>query len=190
MEKTGENRIVVVPGANNETGADRARNAIMKIPNLRVVIGQLEIDQEITLSAFSAAKERGCTTILNPAPYQAVSASLLAATDWVIPNESEFEGFDHRAMTSNVIVTLGARGAQLRIKGQPESNISTKKVDVVDSTGAGDAFVGTFAFALASGREVRKAVELACAVASQSVTRKGAQISYPRASELAGLINA
>jgi ribokinase len=190
VEKTGENRIVVVPGANNETSADRARNAIMKIPNLRVVIGQLEIDQEITLSAFSAAKERGCTTILNPAPYQAVSASLLAATDWVIPNESEFEGFDHRAITSNVIVTLGAQGAQLRIKGQPESNISTKKVDVVDSTGAGDAFVGTFAFALASGREVRKAVELACAVASQSVTRKGAQISYPRASELAGLINA
>ncbi|MEI6671256.1 MAG: PfkB family carbohydrate kinase, partial [Actinomycetes bacterium] len=157
---------------------------------LSILIGQLEIDQEITLAAFLTAKALGCTTILNPAPYQKIIAPLLAATDWVIPNESEFADFQEEAANTNTIVTLGAEGAEIRVKGQAPQRISTKKVEVLDSTGAGDCFVGTFAYALGAGKEISEAVKLACGVASTSVTRKGAQVSYPRSSELAALLHA
>jgi len=190
VEQSGENRIVVVPGANNETSAERARAAVSAITDLSILIGQLEIDQEITLAAFLAAKALGCSTILNPAPYQKIIAPLLAATDWVIPNESEFADFQEEAANTNTIVTLGAEGAEIRVKGQAPQRISTKKVEVLDSTGAGDCFVGTFAYALGAGKEISEAVKLACGVASTSVTRKGAQVSYPRSSELAALLHA
>jgi len=163
-----------------------------------VVIAQCEIKQEVTLAAFRAAKARGCTTILNPAPFEPLSSELLELTDWLIPNESEFrelhgelpksdKAFQSLRPGKNSIVTLGALGAVLVGADRSIVRIAAPVVSAVDTTGAGDAFVGTFASALASGMKPETAVALGVKVASLTVTRKGAQSSYPTQAEIATL---
>ena len=195
VDANGENRIIIIPGANHEIESKKAIEAIESIAGLAVVVAQCEIKQEVTLSAFSAAKARGCVTILNPAPYQPLSEDLLAVTDWIIPNETEFKELLGQEPTSdevlkkfrpgkNSIVTLGSEGAVLITSDGNLTRVSAPKVNAVDTTGAGDAFVGVFAFALASGKNPEDAMKLGVKVASMSVTRKGAQSSYPSQAEI------
>ena len=195
VDANGENRIIIIPGANHEIESKKAIEAIESIAGLAVVVAQCEIKQEVTLAAFSAAKKRGCVTILNPAPYQPLSEDLLAVTDWIIPNETEFKELHGQAPTSddvlksfrpgkNSIVTLGSEGAVLITSDGNLSRVSAPKVNAVDTTGAGDAFVGVFAFGLASGKNPGDAMKLGVKVASMSVTRKGAQSSYPSQAEI------
>ena len=195
VDANGENRIVIIPGANHEIESKKATEAIESIAGLAVVVAQCEIKQEVTLAAFSAAKKRGCVTILNPAPYQPLSQELLEVTDWIIPNETEFKELHGQAPTSddvlksfrpgkNSIVTLGSEGAVLITADGNLSRVGAPKVNAVDTTGAGDAFVGVFAFALASGKNPEDAMKLGIRVASMSVTRKGAQSSYPSQAEI------
>ena len=195
VDSNGENRIIIIPGANHEIESKKAIEAIESIAGLAVVVAQCEIQQEVTLAAFSAAKERGCVTILNPAPYQPLSKELLAVTDWIIPNETEFKELHGQAPTSddvlksfrpgkNSIVTLGSEGAVLITSDGNLTRIGAPKVNAVDTTGAGDAFVGVFAFGLASGKNPEDAMKLGVKVASMSVTRKGAQSSYPSQAEI------
>jgi len=195
VDANGENRIIIIPGANHEIESKKAIEAIESIAGLAVVVAQCEIKQEVTLAAFSAAKKRGCVTILNPAPYQPLSEELLAVTDWIIPNETEFKELHGQAPTSddvlksfrpgkNSIVTLGSEGAVLITSHGDLSRVSAPKVNAVDTTGAGDAFVGVFAFGLASGKNPEDAMKLGIKVASMSVTRKGAQSSYPSQAEI------
>jgi ribokinase len=195
VDANGENRIIIIPGANHEIESKKAIEAIESIAGLAVVVAQCEIKQEVTLAAFSAAKKRGCVTILNPAPYQPLSKELLAVTDWIIPNETEFKELHGQAPTSddvlksfrpgkNSIVTLGSEGAVLITSEGNLTRVSAPKVNAVDTTGAGDAFVGVFAFGLASGKNPEDAMKLGIKVASMSVTRKGAQSSYPSQAEI------
>ena len=195
VDANGENRIIIIPGANHEIESKKAIEAIESIAGLAVVVAQCEIKQEVTLAAFSAAKKRGCVTILNPAPYQPLSKELLAVTDWIIPNETEFKELHGQAPTSddvlksfrpgkNSIVTLGSEGAVLITSEGNLTRVSAPKVNPVDTTGAGDAFVGVFAFGLASGKNPEDAMKLGIKVASMSVTRKGAQSSYPSQAEI------
>ena len=195
VDANGENRIIIIPGANHEIESKKAIEAIESIAGLAVVVAQCEIKQEVTLAAFSAAKKRGCVTILNPAPYQPLSEELLAVTDWIIPNETEFKELHGQAPTSdealkkfrpgkNSIVTLGSEGAVLITSDGDLTRVSAPKVNAVDTTGAGDAFVGVFAFGLASGKNPEDAMKLGVKVASMSVTRKGAQSSYPSQAEI------
>jgi len=195
VDANGENRIVIIPGANHEIESKKATEAIESIADLAVVVAQCEIKQEVTLAAFSAAKKRGCVTILNPAPYQPLSKELLEVTDWIIPNETEFKELHGQDPTSdevlksfrpgkNSIVTLGSEGAVLITSDGNLTRVSAPKVNAVDTTGAGDAFVGVFAFALASGKNAEDAMNLGIKVASMSVTRKGAQSSYPSQAEI------
>ena len=195
VDSNGENRIIIIPGANHEIESKKAIEAIESIAGLAVVVAQCEIKQEVTLAAFSAAKKRGCATILNPAPYQPLSKELLAVTDWIIPNETEFKELHGQAPTSddvlksfrpgkNSIVTLGSEGAVLITSDGDLTRMSAPKVNAVDTTGAGDAFVGVFAFGLASGKNPEDAMKLGVKVASMSVTRKGAQASYPSQAEI------
>ena len=195
VDANGENRIIIIPGANHEIESKKAIEAIESIAGLAVVVAQCEIKQEVTLAAFSAAKKRGCATILNPAPYQPLSEELLAVTDWIIPNETEFKELHGQAPTSddvlksfrpgkNSIVTLGSEGAVLITSDGNLTRVSAPKVNAVDTTGAGDAFVGVFAFGLASGKNPEDAMKLGVKVASMSVTRKGAQSSYPSQAEI------
>ena len=195
VDANGENRIIIIPGANHEIESKKAIEAIESIAGLAVVVAQCEIKQEVTLAAFSAAKKRGCVTILNPAPYQPLSEELLAVTDWIIPNETEFKELHGQDPTSdealkkfrpgkNSIVTLGSEGAVLITSDGNLTRMSAPKVNAVDTTGAGDAFVGVFAFGLASGKNPEDAMKLGVKVASMSVTRKGAQSSYPSQAEI------
>ena len=198
VDGDGENRIIIIPGANHEIEIEKAVDAINSIKNLSIVVAQCEIKQEVTLNAFRAAKARGCTTILNPAPYQEISPELLELCDWIIPNETEFRELSGQLPTSdeilksfrpgkNSIVTLGSQGAvHISADGQL-TKVPAPKVTAVDTTGAGDAFVGAFAYSLASGSDPVSAMTLGIKVASFSVTRKGAQSSYPDQAEIATL---
>ena len=198
VDGNGENRIIIIPGANNEIEASKAANAIHSIKDLAVVVAQCEIKQEVTLASFKAAKARGCITILNPAPYQEISADLLALCDWIIPNETEFRELHGELPTNdqilksfrpgkNSIVTLGSQGAAFISADRELTRIAAPNVRAVDTTGAGDAFVGTFAYSIASGKDPVSAMTLGIKVATSSVTRKGAQSSYPHQAEIATL---
>lgn len=198
VDGNGENRIIIIPGANHEIEVTKAIDAINSIQDLAIVVAQCEIKQEVTLAAFKAAKARGATTILNPAPYQQLSAELLELTDWLIPNETEFREL-HGTLPSNdeilksfrpgknSVVTLGSKGAvYIGADGQIQY-AAAPQVTAIDTTGAGDAFVGSFAFALASGKDPLEAMKFGIKIASLSVTRKGAQSSYPDQTEIATL---
>ena len=198
VDGDGENRIIIIPGANHEIEIEKAVDAINSIKNLSIVVAQCEIIQEVTLNAFRAAKARGCTTILNPAPYQEISPELLELCDWIIPNETEFRELSGQLPTSdeilkgfrpgkNSIVTLGSQGAVYISADGQLTKVSAPKVTAVDTTGAGDAFVGAFACSLAIGSDPVSAMTLGIKVASFSVTRKGAQSSYPDQAEIATL---
>ena len=198
VDGNGENRIIIIPGANHEIEISKAIGAINSIDNLSVVIAQCEIKQEVTLATFKAAKARGCTTILNPAPFQEISAALLELCDWIIPNETEFRELHGELPTNdeilksfrpgkNSIVTLGSKGAVYISADGQIHHAPAPKVTAVDTTGAGDSFVGSFAFGLASGKDPIDAMKLGIAIASLSVTRKGAQSSYPNQTEIATL---
>ena len=194
----GENRIIVIPGSNHEIEIPKAIASLNDIENLSVVVAQCEIRQNVTLAVFTAAKARGAITILNPAPFEALSDELLAMCDWLIPNETEFKSltdvtpYEDENLTGfrsgkNSIVTLGAQGAVVISADGSISRIPAPKVSVVDTTGAGDAFVGSFAYGLAHAMTPVTALKLGIRVASMSVSKKGAQSSYPTQAEIAML---
>ena len=198
VDASGENRIIIIPGANYELKIAHAVSAVMAVANLSVVLAQCEIKQEVTCAVFSAAKARGAITILNPAPFEPLSAELLELTDWIIPNESEFkalsntEPYEDRFLDGfrfgkNSIITLGEQGAVFIDASGDIERLPAPKTTAVDTTGAGDAFVGSFAYGLASGMPPIIAIALAIQVASMSVTKKGAQSSYPTQAEIATL---
>jgi len=201
-EHTGQNSIVIVSGANDGLSPADARAASSAIQSAQLLICQLEIPLETTLEAFRIAKEAGTVrTILNPAPAQPLSDELLRLTDIIAPNETEtalLTGLpvqtDAQAVEAahalrargpgTVILTLGARGA-LFIEGAGEPVfVAAQQVQAVDSTGAGDAFVGSLAYFLGSGQPMRVAVERACAVATRSVLNIGTQKSFPYAADI------
>ena len=203
VEPSGTNRIICVPGANNAMTEEQAQSAVEGLSNISVVIGQLEIPQNVTAAAFKTARAKGITTILNPAPYAPISAELLSYADWIIPNETEFAGMhpEGKQPTSDEIikdlasqlkcrfaVTLGEAGAAFTTPQGEVIRVSAPKVNAIDTTGAGDAFVGAFAVGLALGLPDAKAVELGCLCASDSVTRLGTQSSYPSNSQAKALL--
>ena len=197
VDGQGQNRISIVPGANFALTPQNAIDEVSKLKDVSVLIAQCEIPQEVTLAAFRTAQELGITTILNPAPYQPLTDELLELTDWLIPNEIEFAELDktHRAPdsdaviaslrnTGRTIVTLGSDGAALVTAEGSVKRFAANKVSATDTTGAGDCFIGAFAAALASGATEESAVQFGIDCATKSVTRKGAQSSYPTIEEI------
>lgn len=194
VEPNGTNRIICVPGANNAMTREQAQSAVEGSADIKVLIGQLEIPQEVTIAAFTAARKKGITTILNPAPFAPLDQRLIEVSDWIIPNETEFAGMHPRGLRpeSDAIieelatslgcrfaVTLGENGAAYSNSSGSISRVSAPRVKAIDTTGAGDAFVGAFAYGLASGLSDHDAAQLGCNCASDSVTRLGTQSSYP-----------
>ena len=197
VDGQGQNRISIVPGANFALTPQDGIDEVNKLKNVSVLIAQCEIPQEVTLAAFRTAQELGITTILNPAPYQPLTDDLLELTDWLIPNEIEFAELDHshRAPDSDeiiaslrskgrTIVTLGSEGGALVTLDGKVKRFSAKKVSAIDTTGAGDCFIGAFAAALASGASEDSAVQFGIDCATKSVMRKGAQSSYPKLDDM------
>lgn len=194
VEPDGTNRIIIIPGANQRLDPTRAVAGVASAAGEGVVVAQLEVPQTATAAAFSAARAAGLPTILNPAPAAPLDPALLAETDWLLPNEVEFADLSGGADASRdadlvavgerfgtrLLVTLGGAGAAL-VTGGTVMRFAAPRVDVKDTTGAGDAFVGAFATALALGMPAERAVEAAIRCASDSVTRPGTQSSFPEA---------
>jgi len=202
VEADGHNRIVCVPGANDHLSEQQAISAVSSLAAVDVVVGQFEVPQNVTTAGFRAAKERGALTVLNPAPAAEISAELLSVTDWLIPNEVEFEFLARSSGTSagstddgiaelarrlgvNVVATLGDAGAAIVDSAGSVVRVTPPPTTAVDTTGAGDAFVGAFSYGLAGGLSPVAATRLGCACATSSVARAGTQSSFPHAAELA-----
>jgi ribokinase len=194
VETDGTNRIICVAGANDAMLPDDAAAAIRALAPLDVVVGEFEVPQPVTAAAFSAARAIGAVTILNPAPAADMLPALLTVSDWVISNEVEFArladssteatdaeiaAFAARTGT-RLVVTLGERGAALLGRDGVVQRVPAPTVTAVDTTGAGDAFVGAFAYGLAKGLDELDAVRLGVRCASDSVQRSGTQSSFPR----------
>jgi ribokinase len=197
VDGEGNNRIIVVPGANGKVTISQVENAINQIDDLEIVIGQFEIPTEVTAAAFRVAKSKSVTTVFNPAPFEPIEDNLLEYCDWIIPNETEFAGLhpagklptDNQTILElanhlqvNLCVTLGAAGVAIVTGGEIEL-IAAPAVKAIDTTGAGDCFVGSFAFGLTSGLTPSQAAQLGTKCASLSVTRLGTMASYPNLAE-------
>jgi ribokinase len=182
----GENMIVVAPGAN------AAVTAPPSLPATKVVLAQLEVPIEAVEATFRLARSMGATTILNPAPAANLPPSLLAVCDIVIPNEHEralLGGVDAlRAAGCTVVVTRGGEGVDVH-DATGHVHQAPFRVDVVDTTGAGDAFCGSLASRLAAGSSLRDAVRWGAAAGALATTRHGAVPAQPTAAEIESLLN-
>jgi ribokinase len=204
VEPDGTNRIIVVPGANGAVDPGPAADAVRSMANVRAVIGQLEVPQPATAAAFRAAREVGAVTILNPAPAAALDADLLDGADWLVPNETELailagiDAFDPaddapllafaQRIRPRLVVTLGSRGAAVVTTSGTVERVPAVPVKPVDTTGAGDAFVGAFAYGIAAGLDELASVRLGIACASDSVTRLGTQSSFASRAGAAAIV--
>ena len=194
VDSKGENRIIVIPGANSKIDSKKAILDIQKVRDISVIVGQCEIPMKINNEIFKFAKENNITTIFNPAPGKYLNSEFLNYIDWLIPNETEFEIVSKTNLNEEnlikfngqikggLIVTLGERGAAY-VKSDKIEYFDAPKVKVVDTTGAGDAFVGTFAHAIGMSKSPEEAIRLAIEKSSLSVTKKGTQSSYSSSSE-------
>ena len=189
VDATGQNRIIVIPGANNEIDAQKAISSIEEIGNISVLVGQCEIPMEVNHEVFQYAKSNSITTIFNPAPAKKLEREFLEHISWLIPNENEFElisGIEpnddnflkfNEEIPCNLIVTLGEKGAVL-VDENKTHYFEAPTVNAIDTTGAGDSFIGTFAYELSESNSPESSVKKAVEKASQSVTKKGTQSSY------------
>lgn len=187
-----ENRIIVVPGANNQVTADFVESKREVIASSDVLILQLEIPLEGVIKAVSIAKENDVKVILNPAPIQTLPTELLKKVDYLTPNEHEQKllqtGKDAADLQNKVILTKGKKGVSFYEAGK-EMIIPAYQVHAADTTGAGDAFNGGFAVALGKGLTVKHACKYGNAVAALSITKFGAQTGMPTEKEVEAFIN-
>jgi ribokinase len=201
-----DNTIVVVPGANALVSTEDV--AVPVLAKGDVAVSQFEIPQATIGAFFKRARAAGATTILNPAPAMACSPELLDLVDILILNETELGFLAGTALADTdaadrfieaarrlptgaektICVTLGKRGVLALVGGEP-SLIAGRAVKAVDTTGAGDCFVGALAAQLANGKAIRDALTYANAAASICVQRMGAAPSMPTAAEVADVVN-
>ena len=189
VNANGENKIIVIPGANNEIDSNKAKASLQEIENVSYLVGQAEIPMDVNHDVFDYAKQNNITTVFNPAPGKILKSTFLKKIDWLIPNENEFQiisGLDvtdenilefSKTIPCNLIVTHGEKGV-LYVEDDEIIKFKAPKVDAVDTTGAGDAFVGSFVYALSKDLKVKDAINLAIDKASLSVTKRGTQSSY------------
>jgi ribokinase len=204
-DATGNNAIIVAPGAAGRISVEDVESRAELIGGASVFVTQLEQPIAAAHRALQIAKAGGARTILNPAPAAELPPGMLALCDFVTPNESEAEGItgvpvrtvadaDRAAgalLAQGVgaaIITLGEKGALYRDKTRTVHVPVFDAGSVVETTGAGDAFNGGFATALAEGADPVEAVRFGCATASISVTRPGTAPSMPSRAEIDALL--
>lgn len=184
VEASGQNEIVVVPRANHRLAPEALPHDV--IANAAVVLLQWELPLAVTAAAARIARAAGAVVVLNPAPAVGSLGDVVGLVDVLVANEEEaaslgpVEGID-------VVVTLGERGALVRSAGQ-EVRLRAHAVPCVDTVGAGDAFCGVLAAALAEGATVVEAARAGNAAGACAVTRHGAEPSMPRRAEVEALL--
>ena len=205
-EGSGENAIIVAPGVAGTIDAAFVEGHAGLIRAARVLVTQLEQPMAAAMRALALARKGGATTILNPAPAAALPEGMLALCDYVTPNETEAEALTgirvsdldgaRRAgdallaagVARAAVLTLGAQGALFHSADRSVPVPAYDAGPVVETTGAGDAFNGGFATALASGMDPVAATRFGCATASISVTRPGTAPSMPGHAEIDALL--
>ncbi|CAH1202010.1 Ribokinase [Paenibacillus allorhizoplanae] len=194
-----DNCIVIVSGANGKVTPEQVHQHAQLIQEADALLVQLEIPLPAVQAALEIAREAGVRTVLNPAPAVKLPAELLQLVDFITPNETEFEllsgatyanesellgGMQQWEMTGpRLLLTRGEKGVAMLVAGSL-TTIPAPLVQVVDTTGAGDACNAAFTVALAQGEEVLEAATIAVKAASLSVTRFGAQAGMPLLAEL------
>jgi ribokinase len=205
-EATGDNAIIIAPGAAATISAADVEAEAELIRRARVFVTQLEQPMEAAVRALEIARAAGVATILNPAPAAALPDGMLALCDYATPNETETEALTGIAVETledaaraasalrglgvgTAIITLGERGAYIQGADRAGHVPAFFAGPVVETTGAGDAFNGGFATALAEGMDPMAAVRFGCATAAISVTRPGTAPSMPTRVEVERLLS-
>lgn len=185
VEQGGENTVTVAPGANGELG----EGELARLRGMRpgdVLVMQLEIPLTTVVRAVEAAHECGARVVLNAAPSAQLVGRSLPNADVLVVNEQECDdlgGATALRRSGDLVVTLGERGSVLYSNGS-ETHVEPRRVNAVDATAAGDAFVGALAFALARGDDLVDAVRLGNAAGAAAAAKLGARPSLPTAAEL------
>lgn len=195
VDSSGENSIIVAPGASRSLSTEDIDRAKEKIKEADIILMQLEVPTETAEYAATLARQYGKKVILNPAPASPLSDSFLNAVHTILPNRIEAEMLSGIKVTDmesarraaqaigekgieNVVITLGKDGAYVKEKDE-YNMIPAKEVETIDTTGAGDVFCGAFSVYLSEGHPVTEAVKFANAAAAIAVTRIGAQSAIP-----------
>lgn len=204
VEQSGENSIIVVPGANSRISESDVAAVAEAIGSCDILLLQLETPHETVAAAIAVARTRGVRTILNPAPVNGPLSKKLLEVNVICPNLIEAAALLGRPIPSRaaaldaaleigrlgpkfVVITLGSDGAVFS-DGTRAELVPPFVVNAVDTTAAGDAFAGALAVRLAEGAPLREAVKFACAAGALAATRPGAQPSLPLRSEVDSLL--
>jgi len=202
---TGENAIIVYPGAGGALSVADVDEAADTIRGAKVFVTQLEQPAATAQRGLEIARAAGVVTIFNPAPAVPIPDSIYPFCDYIVPNETEaatLTGLPVATLNDakrvgdallakgakNALITLGERGALLHNSKSSIEIPAFSAGPVVETTGAGDAFVGGFAAAMARGTDPVEAARFGCAVAGISVTRPGTAPSMPRLAEVEALL--
>ena len=204
IDDTTQNRIIQVLGANDTCGDAEAERVTELLYRASALLLQLEVSVELSLKVAQAAAVRGVPVILDPSPVRPLPAAFYSCCDVITPNETDAQALVDAPVTDResaalaagtllsrgigkVVVKLGPQGAYYAT-AQGGEYVPPFAVDAVDSVGAGDAFNGALAVALAEGRSVAQAVRMASAAGALAVTRVGAQDSMPTRQEVDALV--
>jgi ribokinase len=202
---TGENAIIVYPGAGGAISPADVDAAADAIRGAKVFVTQLEQPAASAQRGLEIARAAGVVTVFNPAPAEPIPDAIYPLCDYIVPNETEAAALTGLPVATlddakrvgdallakgarNALITLGERGALLHNSKSSIEIPAFSAGPVVESTGAGDAFVGGFAAAIARGTDPVDAARFGCAVAGISVTRPGTAPSMPRLAEVEALI--
>ncbi|MGQ4666903.1 ribokinase [Metabacillus halosaccharovorans] len=187
-----DNRIIVVPGANYEVTPEWVESRESIIAKSDLLLIQLEIPLHTVIKATEIANKYGIPVILNPAPYQKLPKKLVESVTFITPNESEFEQLlsdipieERDKVVAKCIVTKGEEGVDFHINHEKQT-VPAVKVEVVDTTGAGDTFNGALAVAYAKTENLEESILFAVHAASLSVMKMGAQTGMPLIEEIRG----
>lgn len=200
-EKTGQNSIMVIPGACGNISTDEVVEAMRARKDAKVLVVQLETNMAAVAASLAAAKEMGMKTVCNPAPAHPIPPDCYHLIDYLTPNETEASTLSgikvnnlrdaekaaralRKAGAGNVIITLGEKGAMILDSEDGLALVEPFRVEAVDTTGAGDSFNGAFALAIAEGKDIREATIFANAAAALSVTRIGTAPAMPYRAEI------
>ena len=199
VDDNGQNSIVIAGGANDLLSPAHIDAAQGLIEQADIVVLQLETPMATVVHAIKLARSLGKTVVLNPAPAASLPEGVLELVDYLIPNEIEAvmlagvspEGADVKALAAalqklgsdNVIITLGSKGVHAALYGG-DFTFPAEAVKAVDTTAAGDTFIGGFVAGLASGMDEAEAIQQGQRAAAWSVTKPGAQTSIPHLHEL------
>jgi ribokinase len=200
VNSRGENRIIVSPGANRSLLPKDLKSLTQVWKGTNVFVAQLEIPLPTVHMALRAARDRGALILLNPSPSTPLPPGLLPLVDFLVPNEGEAQSLTGIKMRShqdlpkmaesllrrgvkNVVITLGQKGLFFK-NGEEEAWMEAFRVKVVDTTAAGDAFMGALAWGLCEGKTIPEILRLANGAGALATTKLGAQPSLPLREEL------